>query len=318
MPIVGVAPRVWYNPELRSTLFLVPGLIAYISMITAVVSTALSIVREKETRHDGAGAHGADLDAGVRHRQDAAVSRALADSALLVILAAMVLFDLPMRGSWLDAVDRAGAVSGRRAGHRAAGLDDRRHAADGVSGGDADRVSADVHAVRASSFRSRACRSSLQYITTIVPARYFLVALRGIVLKGLGSARRCGRRSPRSSIYAVVGARAVGRRGWRADETAHPHPHVEGVPGAAADAAAASASSSIAPILQLTMLGYAATTDVKHVPIVVVDGDRIAAQPRSSSSGSPRRRTSRSWASELESARTSTTIWRTGGAWLAS
>ena len=34
----------------------------------------------------------------------------------------------------------------------------------------------------------------------------------------------------------------------------------------------------VAPILQLTMLGYAATTDVKHVPIVVVDGDR---SPRS-------------------------------------
>jgi ABC-2 type transport system permease protein len=34
----------------------------------------------------------------------------------------------------------------------------------------------------------------------------------------------------------------------------------------------------IAPILQLTMLGYAATTDVRHVPLVVVDGDR---SPRS-------------------------------------
>ncbi len=41
-------PRVWYNPELNSTLFLVPGLIAYISMITAVVATSLSIVKEKE------------------------------------------------------------------------------------------------------------------------------------------------------------------------------------------------------------------------------------------------------------------------------
>ena len=33
----------------------------------------------------------------------------------------------------------------------------------------------------------------------------------------------------------------------------------------------------VAPILQLTMLGYAATTDIKHVPIVVVDGDRSPA-----------------------------------------
>src|SRR5678816_2630877 len=30
----------------------------------------------------------------------------------------------------------------------------------------------------------------------------------------------------------------------------------------------------IAPIIQLTMLGYAATTDVRNVPLVVVDQDR--------------------------------------------
>src|SRR4029077_12561243 len=47
-PLLSLEPRVWYNPELRSALFLVPGLIAYIAMLTAVVSTALSIVREKE------------------------------------------------------------------------------------------------------------------------------------------------------------------------------------------------------------------------------------------------------------------------------
>jgi ABC-2 type transport system permease protein len=32
----------------------------------------------------------------------------------------------------------------------------------------------------------------------------------------------------------------------------------------------------IAPILQLTLLGYAATTDVRDVPVVVADGDRTA------------------------------------------
>src|SRR5512133_2592912 len=30
----------------------------------------------------------------------------------------------------------------------------------------------------------------------------------------------------------------------------------------------------IAPIVQLTLLGYAATTDIKDVPVVVADGDR--------------------------------------------
>ena len=33
----------------------------------------------------------------------------------------------------------------------------------------------------------------------------------------------------------------------------------------------------VAPILQLTLLGYAATTDVKEVPVVVADGDRSPA-----------------------------------------
>ena len=32
----------------------------------------------------------------------------------------------------------------------------------------------------------------------------------------------------------------------------------------------------IAPVIQLTMLGYAATTDVRNVPLVVADGDRTA------------------------------------------
>jgi ABC-2 type transport system permease protein len=33
----------------------------------------------------------------------------------------------------------------------------------------------------------------------------------------------------------------------------------------------------VAPILQLTLLGYAATTDVNNVPVIVADGDRSAA-----------------------------------------
>ena len=33
----------------------------------------------------------------------------------------------------------------------------------------------------------------------------------------------------------------------------------------------------VAPIIQLTMLGYAATTDVKDVPVVVADGDHSTA-----------------------------------------
>jgi len=45
---VDYRPRVWYNPELHSSVFLVPGLVTFIMLISAVISTALSIVREKE------------------------------------------------------------------------------------------------------------------------------------------------------------------------------------------------------------------------------------------------------------------------------
>ncbi len=40
--------RVWYNPELRSANFLIPGLMAFILMVIVTVSTAFSVVREKE------------------------------------------------------------------------------------------------------------------------------------------------------------------------------------------------------------------------------------------------------------------------------
>jgi ABC-2 type transport system permease protein len=40
--------RVWYNPELRSAKFLVPGLMAFILMVILTTSTAFSIVGEEE------------------------------------------------------------------------------------------------------------------------------------------------------------------------------------------------------------------------------------------------------------------------------
>jgi len=41
-------PRFWFNPDLQSTRFLIPGLMGMILILTAVVSISLSIVREKE------------------------------------------------------------------------------------------------------------------------------------------------------------------------------------------------------------------------------------------------------------------------------
>lgn len=45
---VEAVPRVWYNPELRSSMFLVPGLMVFVLMVSATLSTALAVVRERE------------------------------------------------------------------------------------------------------------------------------------------------------------------------------------------------------------------------------------------------------------------------------
>jgi ABC-2 type transport system permease protein len=185
VPIVSVASRVWYNPELRSTLFLVPGLIAYISMITAVVSTALSIVREKET----------GTMEQVRMAPISTPAFVIGKtlpylilsqiSGLLVILASMVLFGLPVRGSWLDlsivlAVFLVGALG--------TGLLVSTIAETQQIALQAAMLLAFLPTFMLSGFifPISSMPVALQYITTVVPAKYFLVALRGVVLKGLG------------------------------------------------------------------------------------------------------------------------------------
>lgn len=45
---IDLQTRVWYNPDLMTSHFLVPGLIGFILVLTAVISTSLTVVREKE------------------------------------------------------------------------------------------------------------------------------------------------------------------------------------------------------------------------------------------------------------------------------
>jgi drug efflux transport system permease protein len=182
--IVGVESRVWYNPELRSTLFLVPGLISYISMITAVVSTALSIVREKES----------GTMEQIRMAPISTVAYVVGKTVpylllsqltgIAVILASMVLFDLPMRGSWIDlslvlALFLVGALG---TGVLISTVADTQQVA---------YQSAMLVAFLPSFILSgfifpiSSMPTALQYITLVVPARHFLTALRAVVLKGL-------------------------------------------------------------------------------------------------------------------------------------
>lgn len=48
MPSVQVRPRVWYNPEMKSANYMIPGIIGMILYLLAAMFTALAIVRERE------------------------------------------------------------------------------------------------------------------------------------------------------------------------------------------------------------------------------------------------------------------------------
>jgi ABC-2 type transport system permease protein len=183
IPPISVEPRIWYNPELRSTLFLVPGLIAYITMLMAVTSTALAIVREKETgtieqvRMAPIGTFPFIAGKAIPHFVIALGSGAL------VFGASMLLFGLPMRGSWFTL---ALALSLYLVGALATGLlvstiSDTQQVAFQIA-----LLVSMLPTLMLSGFifPIASMPTALQVITHAIPARYFLEALRGIVLKG--------------------------------------------------------------------------------------------------------------------------------------
>jgi ABC-2 type transport system permease protein len=184
-PVLTLEPRVWYNPELRSALFLVPGLIAYIGMLTAVVSTALSVVREKE----------AGTMEQVRMSPIGPLAYVLGKTApyfaislvaaIFVVLLSMALFDLPMRGSWVALL---GAISVFLIGALAFGLLISTIAESQQVAFQVGLLASLLPTLMLSGFifPIASMPPFLQVVTYIVPARYFLVMLRGILLKGVG------------------------------------------------------------------------------------------------------------------------------------
>jgi ABC-2 type transport system permease protein len=182
-PLITVEPRIWYNPELRSALFLVPGLIAYLAMLTAVVSTALSIVREKEsgTMEQVRMAPLGPLPYVVgKTIPYFFVSLA---SSMGVVALAMLLFDLPMRGSWATlilsiALFLLGALA---FGLLISTLAETQQVAFQLA-----LLTSYLPTFMLSGFifPISSMPPFLQAVTAVVPARYFLHALRGIILKG--------------------------------------------------------------------------------------------------------------------------------------
>ncbi len=269
--LVSVEPRIWYNPELRSTVFLVPGLIAFISMITAVVSTALSIVREKErgTMEQVRMAPVSTL-AFVSGKTVPYLVLSLV-GAMAIVVAAMLFFDLPMRGDWgslvvvvtlflVGALGTGILVSTMadtqqvafQAAALVAMLPDDHPLGLHLSHREHARLPAVRHADRAGALFPRG------------PAWHRAEgtgARRGVaVARGAGHLCR-GRAGP---VRAEAGAPMIRRTRTLVIKEfleLRRSPQLLRL-------------VLLAPVVQLALLGYAATTDVKDVPIVVVDADR--------------------------------------------
>ena len=177
--------RVWYNPELRSAMFLVPGLMAFILMVIVTVSTAFSVVREKERgtmdQIKVSSVRPLELILG---KMIPYVAISLA-SAHLVLLLGRVLFGVEIRGSYLllllamilfliGALGQGLLISAVTKTQQVAFL---------IA---ALTTMLPTFILSGFVFPIRNMPTAVQVVTYLVPSRYFLAALRAIILRGAG------------------------------------------------------------------------------------------------------------------------------------
>jgi ABC-2 type transport system permease protein len=183
--MTGYQPRVFYNPELRSTQFLVPGLIGFLLMLTAVLSTAMSVVREKERgtmeQIRVSPVRTVELILG---KATPYLAISLVATAV-IILAARVLFGVVVRGSYFDlfvatVLYLLGALG---FGLLISTIADTQALAFQIG-----LLTSLLPAMLLSGFifPIRTMPVFLRGMTNLVPARHFLIVLRGIILKGAG------------------------------------------------------------------------------------------------------------------------------------
>ena len=184
---IDFRPRVLFNPELRSANFLVPGLIVLILIMSAVMSTALSIVREKER--------------GTMEQLIVSPTRPLElvigkvvpyfllglISAAAVLAASRVLFGVTVQGSLLDlagvtVVFLLGCVG---FGVLLSTLSDSQQVAFILS---IFLTLLPVFILSGFVFPFRNMPPIIQAVSYVLPGRYYLSALRAIMVKGAGIA----------------------------------------------------------------------------------------------------------------------------------
>ncbi len=182
-----VAVKIWtrYNPESRSALFMVPGLAAYLMAITAVLLTALTIAGEWERGSME------QLFASPIGRLEIVLGKLLPYLALglleflLVVAFGMMVFDVPMRGSGV-ALSVLGLVF--LVGMLGQGLLVSVVAKNQTVATQAGTMSSLLPSLLLSGMMTPIENMpwALQQLSRVVPARYLVHGLRGVLLKGNG------------------------------------------------------------------------------------------------------------------------------------
>jgi ABC-2 type transport system permease protein len=184
-PAIRVASRVWYNPELESVNLVVPGVIAVIMMIVGAILTALSIVKEKER-----GTIEQILVSPIRPLEMMIgkivpyVVIALLD-LMIVITAGYFVFGVPIQGSlWQLAIFSvlyltASLGTGVFVSTLANTMQSAMLAAIFMSLLPAVLLSGFV-------FPLEHMPAGIRFLSYFFPGRYFVTAIRGIYLKGVG------------------------------------------------------------------------------------------------------------------------------------
>ena len=177
--------RYWYNPELRSTNFIVPGLVAVILMMLSALLTSMTVVRERERGTIE------QLVVSPVMPSELMIGKLLPYviiaffDVILVIAAGRLLFGVPLKGSpalvlALSAVFLTAALG---IGLLISVLSHNQQTAMTLA-----FMTTLLPSILLSGFifPIRAMPVVLQIITNLIPARHFLVILRAIFLKGSG------------------------------------------------------------------------------------------------------------------------------------
>jgi len=184
-PPVDASVRVWYNPDLVSRNFIVPGLIGVITMIIAALLTSLTIAREWEN-----GTMEQLLSTPVRPiemalgKLSAHFLLGLTDM-LIALFVGVVIFGVPLKGSWVLLLFSACAFL---YGALAWGLYISAMFRNQLAAYQMGTLTSFLPAFLLSGFIYPLSNMPwiIRVISVIIPARYFIDMTKGIFLKGLG------------------------------------------------------------------------------------------------------------------------------------